>query len=618
MNAPTTILSEHPLAGHTLSGADIVVQVLVDEGVDVVFGYSGGAILPTYDAIFRYNQSHSNADGSDPMPLIVPANEQGAGFMASGYARASGKVGVCVVTSGPGATNTVTPVRDCMADSIPVVVICGQVATAAIGSDGFQEAPVAGIMGACAKHVFLVTDPAKLEATLRTAFEIARSGRPGPVVVDIPKDVQNWMGLFNGNTGSDGQLPIPGYRARLRTVADSRIGPASAEKFFAMLRQAKRPLFYVGGGVVRGNAGRALREFADAFGIPCVTTLMGIGAVDTTRPLSMHMLGMHGTAFANYATDDCDFLIAVGARFDDRVAGVPGKFARSARHIAHLDIDAAEINKVKRVHWHHVGDLSLALDALRSYAQQQNFVPDYKAWHQHCAELKQKYAMNYDHDSALIQPYAVIEAINEHTQGEAVISTGVGQHQMWAAQYFDFKQPRLWLTSGSMGTMGFGLPAAIGAQFAQRNKLVFDIDGDGSIRMNLGELETVTTYRLPIKVVVFNNYGDGMVRQWQKLFFKGRFSASDKSLHKKNFVKAAQADGYEWAKRLERKQDLTAMIAEFIEFDGPAFLEVVIDPDAGVYPMVGPGMGYAQMITGDWIASRDDAGDTEVDPSAMF
>jgi len=618
MNAPATTLSEHPLAGHTLSGADIVVQVLVDEGVDVVFGYSGGAILPTYDAIFRYNQSHSNADGSDPMPLIVPANEQGAGFMASGYARASGKVGVCVVTSGPGATNTVTPVRDCMADSIPVVVICGQVATAAIGSDGFQEAPVAGIMGACAKHVFLVTDPAKLEATLRTAFEIARSGRPGPVVVDIPKDVQNWMGLFNGNTGNDGQLPIPGYRARLRTVADSRIGPASAEKFLAMLRQAKRPLFYVGGGVVRGNASRALREFANAFGIPCVTTLMGIGAVDTTRPLSMHMLGMHGTAFANYATDDCDFLIAVGARFDDRVAGVPGKFARSARHIAHLDIDAAEINKVKRVHWHHVGDLSLALDALRSYAQQQNFVPDYKAWHQHCAELKQKYAMNYDHDSALIQPYAVIETINEHTQGEAVISTGVGQHQMWAAQYFDFKQPRLWLTSGSMGTMGFGLPAAIGAQFAQRNKLVFDIDGDGSIRMNLGELETVTTYRLPIKVVVFNNYGDGMVRQWQKLFFKGRFSASDKSLHKKNFVKAAQADGYEWAKRLERKQDLTAMIAEFIEFDGPAFLEVVIDPDAGVYPMVGPGMGYAQMITGDWIAARDDAGDTEIDPSAMF
>ena len=618
MNAPATTLSEHPLAGHTLSGADIVVQVLVDEGVDVVFGYSGGAILPTYDAIFRYNQSHSNADGSDPMPLIVPANEQGAGFMASGYARASGKVGVCVVTSGPGATNTVTPVRDCMADSIPVVVICGQVATAAIGSDGFQEAPVAGIMGACAKHVFLVTDPAKLEATLRTAFEIARSGRPGPVVVDIPKDVQNWMGLFNGNTGNDGQLPIPGYRARLRTVADSRIGPASAEKFLAMLRQAKRPLFYAGGGVVRGNASRALREFANAFGIPCVTTLMGIGAVDTTRPLSMHMLGMHGTAFANYATDDCDFLIAVGARFDDRVAGVPGKFARSARHIAHLDIDAAEINKVKRVHWHHVGDLSLALDALRSYAQQQNFVPDYKAWHQHCAELKQKYAMNYDHDSALIQPYAVIETINEHTQGEAVISTGVGQHQMWAAQYFDFKQPRLWLTSGSMGTMGFGLPAAIGAQFAQRNKLVFDIDGDGSIRMNLGELETVTTYRLPIKVVVFNNYGDGMVRQWQKLFFKGRFSASDKSLHKKNFVKAAQADGYEWAKRLERKQDLTAMIAEFIEFDGPAFLEVVIDPDAGVYPMVGPGMGYAQMITGDWIAARDDAGDTEIDPSAMF
>ncbi|MDB5987102.1 MAG: Acetolactate synthase large subunit [Nevskia sp.] len=318
------------------------------------------------------------------------------------------------------------------------------------------------------------------------------------------------------------------------------------------------------------------------------------------------------------ATDDCDFLIAVGSRFDDRVAGVPGKFARGAKYIAHLDVDLAEINKVKRVHWHHVGDMRRALEQLRTFGQAQKFAPDYSEWHAHIAELKQVHAMNFDRKATAIQPYAVIEEINKLTQGEAIIATGVGQHQMWAAQYFDFKQPRLWLTSGSMGTMGFGLPAAIGAQFAHPGKTVIDIDGDASIRMNIGEMETVTTYNLPIKVVVLNNFGDGMVRQWQKLFHKSRFSASDKSLHKKDFVKAAQADGYEWAKRLDRNEDLQKLVAEFIAFKGPAFLEVVIDVDAGVYPMVGPGMSYAQMITGDWIASREEPKAIDVDTNEMF
>ena len=606
--------ASHPLAGTVMTGAEIIVQVLADEGVDVVFGYSGGAILPTYDAIFRFNAEKKAADGRDPMPLIVPANEQGAGFMASGYARASGKVGVALVTSGPGATNMVTPVRDCMADSIPIVTICGQVPTAAIGSDAFQEAPVSNIMGACAKHVFLVTDPTRLEATIRTAFEIARTGRPGPVVIDVPKDVQNWSGPFQGS----GLLPVPGYRARLRAVEDNLLDDAACATFLENLRKAKRPLIYAGGGVILSDSSRALREFAHAFGLPVAATLMGLGSYDTTEPLSLHMLGMHGTAYANYATDDCDFLIAVGSRFDDRVAGVPSKFARSAKFIAHLDVDSAEINKVKRVHWHHLGNLTAALDKLRGYLTAQDFKPDYSAWHQHIADLKKTYAMNYDRQSRLIQPYAVIEALNQHTKGEAVISTGVGQHQMWAAQYFDFRDARLWLTSGSMGTMGFGLPAAIGAQFARRDKIVIDIDGDASIRMNLGELETVTTYGLPVKVVVLNNYGDGMVRQWQKLFFKGRFSASDKSLHKKDFIKAAQADGFPWAKRLERNEDLQAMVAEFLAFDGPAFLEVIIDPDAGVYPMVGPGVSYAEMITGDWIPSRDPQKDIQIDKSEMF
>ena len=603
--------SDHPLAGTEMSGSDMIVQVLAQEQTDVIFGYSGGAILPTYDAVFRYNKEHNDA-----MPLIVPANEQGAGFMASGYARACGKVGVVMVTSGPGATNTVTPVRDCMADSIPIVVISGQVPTAAIGSDGFQEAPIANLMGAIAKHIFLVTDPTKLEATLRTAFEIARTGRPGPVVVDIPKDVQNWVGTFEGH----GRLPIRGYRERIHSVLANPLPIEKCQQFYDALSQAKKPLLYVGGGAINAEVSKELTEFADAFGIPVVSTLMGIGAYDTTRSRALHMLGMHGTAFANYATDDCDFLIAVGARFDDRVAAVPTQFAPTAKFIAHFDIDPSEIDKVKSVDWHHVGLLPQSLARLLNYGQKDyKFEADYSEWHAHVADLKSTYAMNYDRESEHIQPYAVIEEINKITKGEAIVSTGVGQHQMWAAQYFDFKHPRLWMTSGSMGTMGFGLPAAIGAQFAKPDAMVIDIDGDASIRMNLGDLETVTTYDLPVKTVVLNNFGDGMVKQWQKLFFKGRLSASDKSLHKKNFVKAAEADGFEYAVRLDKKEDLERVVREFIAYPGPAFLEVIIDPDAGVYPMVGPGSCYAEMITGPFIPTRDGHDPvTEVDASEMF
>jgi acetolactate synthase-1/2/3 large subunit len=603
----------HPLAGQRMTGAQMIVQVLADEGVSAIFGYSGGAILPTYDAVFLYNTEQTEA-GKPQMPLIVPANEQGAGFMAAGYARSTGRVGVCIVTSGPGATNTVTPVRDSMADSVPMVVICGQVPRSAIGTDAFQEAPVPSIMGAVAKHIFLVTDPVKLEATVRTAFEIARTGRPGPVVIDVPKDVQNWEGEFQGR----GILPIPGYRRRTSELASKTLDEEAAGRFFEMLGESRRPLIYAGGGVINAGAAAALAEFALAFEIPVVTTLMGIGAFDTQHPRAMRMLGMHGTAFANYAVDDCDFLIAVGSRFDDRVAGVPDKFARNAKRIAHLDIDRAEVNKVKRVQWSHVGLLPEALAVLTSYGKHAKFCNDYSLWHGELAELKRAHAMNYDRASPLIQPYYVLEEINKLARGEAIISTGVGQHQMWTAQYCDFRAPRLWLTSGSMGTMGFGLPAAIGAQIAHPDKLVIDIDGDSSIRMNIGELETVTTYNLPVKVVVLNNFGDGMVRQWQKLFFKGRFSASDRSLHKKDFVKTAQADGFRYAVRLDKKEDVPRVIAELIAFPGPAFLEVVIDPDAGVYPMVGPGQTYDQMITGEFIPSRSPVDIETPGPSEMF
>ena len=604
----------HPLTGKKMMGADMIVQILADEGVDTIFGYSGGAILPTYDAVFRFNEENKNNKGQQPMPLIVPANEQGAGFMASGYARASGKVGVVMVTSGPGATNTVTPIRDCMADSIPIVVLCGQVPTTAIGTDAFQEAPVSAIMGAVSKHIFLVTDPEKLESTVRAAFELAKTGRPGPVVVDIPKDIQNWEGEFQGS----GSLPLTGYRNRLDAVMTNSLSEESAQNFYNLLNSSEKPLIYVGGGIINANASESLRQLSTEYGIPIVTTLMALGASDTTKSLSLHMLGMHGLASANYAVEDCDFLIAIGARFDDRVAGDPEGFAPNAKKIAHFDIDISEINKVKNVDWYHVGDLKKDLDDLLSYGKGIRFSGDFKGWHHHISELKDKYKLNYDKKSKLIQPYQVIEEINKLSGGEAIISTGVGQHQMWAAQYFDYKEPRLWLTSGSMGTMGFGLPAAIGAQFAKPNRLVIDIDGDASIRMNIGELETATTYNLPIKVLVLNNFGDGMVRQWQKLYYKGRMSASDKSLHRKDFVRTAQADGFKFSERLDDKDKLIPLIKKFIEFDGPAFLEVIIDPDAGVYPMVGPGQTYDKMITGEWIESRNSIVDKELDKSSMF
>ena len=616
MNSETTAANStlHPLAGTTMSGADIVVQVFADEGVDTIFGYSGGAILPTYDAVFRYNDMNKLPNGGAAMPLIVPANEQGAGFMAAGYARASGKVGVVVVTSGPGATNTVTPVRDCMADSIPIVVICGQVPRNAIGTDAFQEAPVSAIMGAVAKHVFLVTNPAQVEATIRSAFMLARSGRPGPVVVDIPKDVQNSDIEFKGK----GQLALTGYRRRLKAINDNTLSDESCERFFKMLAESERPLIYAGGGVISADAVKPMRRLANAFGIPVTTTLMALGASDTTHPLALHMLGMHGVASANYAVEDCDFLIAVGARFDDRVAGVPHRFAPNAKNIAHFDVDIAEISKVKRVNWHHIGVLGRDLTTLLEYGKAVGFDKVFSDWHAEIADLKKTYCLNYDRDSSLIQPYAIIEEINRLTKGEAIISTGVGQHQMWAAQYFDFREPRLWLTSGSMGTMGFGLPAAIGAQFAQPDRVVIDIDGDASIRMNIGELETATTYKLPLKVIVLNNYGDGMVRQWQKLYYNSRMSGSDKSLHRKDFVKAAEADGFAFARKLERKEDIATIVAEFLAFDGAAFLDVIIDPDAGVYPMVGPGLAYDQMITGDFIKSRSKPAGEKPGASEMF
>lgn len=596
-----------------MSGADIILRVLSEQGVDVVFGYSGGAILPTYDALFRFNAQRA-ANPAHQIQLVVPANEQAAGFMAAGYARASGKVGVFMVTSGPGATNALTPIADCNGDSVPVVLICGQVPRSAIGSDAFQEAPVFNIMSSCAKQVFLVTDPDRLESTLRTAFEVARTGRPGPVVVDVPKDVQNWVGYYRGA----GTLQFRGYSERLRKLAHGdRIDGARRERFFDLLRQSRRPLLYAGGGVTAAGATAELLRFSETHGIPVVTTLMGLGAMPADHPLYLGMLGMHGSASANYAVEDCDMLIAVGARFDDRVAGGRAEaFAPRARHVAHIDIDAAEINKVKRAHWSHVGDARRALQSLLEYGPA---VPSSPEWLTEIAVLRDTYRLNYNRSGAAIQPQFVIEQLSEITGGNAIVTTGVGQHQMWAAQYFRVSGPRSFLTSGSMGTMGFGLPAAIGAQFARPDALVVDIDGDGSIRMNLGELETATTYGVPIKVLLLNNRGDGMIRQWQRMFFDGRLCVSDKALHRKDFLMAAIADGFAFARRVDCVEDLERTLREFVVFKGPAFLEVMVDQDADVFPMVGPGQSYASMTTGPYIPSRSEppAGGAPVQPD-MF
>jgi acetolactate synthase-1/2/3 large subunit len=586
---------KHPLAGTVMSGADMVVQVLVDEGVDTIFGYSGGAILPTYDAVFRHNEAQPDRK----VELIVPANEQGAGFMAAGFARSTGRVGVALVTSGPGATNCVTPVRDCQADSVPMVLICGQVARAAMGTDAFQEAPIFNIMSSCAKHVFLLTDETKIEETVRTAFDIARSGRPGPVVIDLPKDVQLHEAPYKGA----GLLHFSGYDEREACLEQAELEPKRARAFYELLAKSERPLLYVGGGVINSNGSAELRQFVHRFGIPVVTTLMGIGSMDTRDELSLRMLGMHGTAYANYAVEDCDFLIAVGSRFDDRVAGKVSEFAPRAR-IAHVDVDASEIGKVKSVDWAFVADAKSGLAQLLEAGK--GFKKDFSRWCRHVAELRETHKLDYDHETKLVRCEYVLETLNEITKGEAIVSTGVGQHQMWAAQYLDFAQPRTWLTSGSMGTMGFGLPAAIGAQLANPGKLVIDVDGDGSIRMNLGELETLTNYGIPVKVLLLNNLGDGMVRQWQDLFYANRYSGSDKALHKKDFVKAAEADGFGFAERVTCNEEVRAALERFVAFDGPAFLEVMVDQHAHVYPMIGPGMGYKDMITGQHIVSRED------------
>jgi acetolactate synthase-1/2/3 large subunit len=506
-----------------------------------------------------------------------------------------------------------------------MIVITGQVPVHLIGNDAFQESDTVGITRPITKHNFLIKETEDIAQVFAEAFHIATTGRPGPVLIDVPKDVQIGEAEFSYPERPD----IRGYKPR----TDGH--PKQIRKAAEMLTSARKPVIYVGGGAIISEASEEVRTLARKLNAPVTTTLMGLGAYPENDPLSLKMLGMHGTWYANTAVMMCDLLVCIGARFDDRVTGKLEEFSPHSKKI-HIDIDPSSLNKNVRVDLPIVGDVKKVLQQLIPLVER----ADTEEWLQQIEEWKRDHPLTYantiglheeglegvnretveketDH-LPLCAQYA-IERIGQLTKGEAYVVTDVGQHQMWAAQWYGFSNPRSMITSGGLGTMGFGLPAAIGAQFAHPDRLVIDLDGDGSIRMNIGELETVTTYRLPLKVVVLNNFGDGMVKQWQKLFFKGRLSASDKSLHKKDFVKTAEADGFTWARQLSRKAEVEPTIEAFVRHDGPAFLEVIIDPDAGVYPMVGPGQAYEDMITGDFIPSRDEADPaSEPDTSGMF
>ena len=586
--------ARHPLAGARMTGADMVIQVCADEGVDTIFGYSGGAILPTYDAIFRFN---ANRPKAEEIRLVVPATEQGAGFMAAGYARSSGKVGVFVVTSGPGATNSVTPIRDCHADSIPVVLVTGQVPRAAMGTDAFQEAPVFNIMSACAKHVFLVTDESKVEQTMRSAFDLARSGRPGPVVVDIPKDIQ----FAKGEYFRPREFPHRGYRPKVKGDLDK------VKQAIDLMASAKRPLFYTGGGVI--NSGRAasdlLRELVKLTGIPITSTLMGLGAFPAADPQWLGMLGMHGTWEANWSMHDCDLMIAVGARFDDRITGRLDAFSPDSKKI-HIDIDPSSINKNVKVDLGIVGDCAHVLEDMVRLWRASAVVPDKKAlesWWAQISKWRAKDSLAFRNSNEIIKPQYAIQRLYELTKDRDVyVTTEVGQHQMWAAQFYQFQEPNRWMTSGGLGTMGYGLPAAVGVQLAHPDSLVVDIAGEASVQMTMQEMSTAMQYDLPIKIFILNNEYMGMVRQWQEILHGKRYSHSY-SEALPDFVKMAEAFGCVGL-RADKPSELDDKIKEMIEVKKPVLFDVRVDPAENCYPMIPSGGAHNEMLL-----SPDDGGE---------
>lgn len=557
-----------------LSGARMVVEAIKAEGIGIIFGYPGGQALPLYDAIYDSGLRH-----------ILTRHEQGAVHAADGFARRSGQVGVCVSTSGPGATNLVTGIATANMDSIPLVCITCQVTRPAIGKDSFQEADMIGITTPITKHNFLVQDVQQLPLILKKAFYIARTGRPGPVVVDIPKDVLVEEGEWNYPTSLADlkwsyQPQSEGDTTDLQAICDA-------------LGRSHSPVLFVGGGLVSSDASEQLRQFVEKTGIPVCASLMGLSAYPTDEPLHLGMLGMHGTYAANMAVQHTDLLLGLGVRFDDRVTGTLQTFAPGAR-VVHLDIDPAEFNKNVRVDWRLQGDLKWSLGLLNAQAS----VGNISDWQASCRRWKEEKPLTYENSAEIIKPEAVIEELNRLTMGEAVICTDVGQHQMWTAQYMSFKQPRSFLTSGGLGTMGYGLPAALGAALAeeqsQKPHEVWLISSDGSIMMNCQEMATLAEEQLPVKVLVLNNRGLGMVRQWQRMFYNERMSAS-KHEFKLSFARLGEAMGC-LGLTVERPQDLTVALEQARAAAGPVVLEVLVDEAENVMPMVAPGKSLSDMV----------------------
>jgi acetolactate synthase-1/2/3 large subunit len=560
-----------------LSGADILVQALCDLGVDHVFGYPGGAVLPIYDALFRQSR----------IKHILVRHEQAATHAAEGYARSTGKPGVVLVTSGPGATNAVTGITDALLDSIPMVVITGQVATHLIGTDAFQEADTIGITRHCTKHNYLVKDPAQLGAVVHEAFHIATSGRPGPVVIDIPKDVQVATAPYR----TPGVIQHKTYRPQVKP--EQTLVEAAVE----MLAAAERPILYTGGGIINSGpcASMLLQELARVTGAPVTSTLMGLGALPASSPQWLGMLGMHGTYEANMAMHDADLMVCLGARFDDRVTGRLDAFSPRSKKI-HVDIDRSSINKVVRVDLGIVGDVGRTLeDMVRIWKGRGHQKNDLTGWWRQIGEWRAKDCLGFPEDGPEIMPQRAVRALYEATKArKPIVTTEVGQHQMWAAQHFGFERPNRWLTSGGLGTMGYGLPAAIGAQIGNPQALVIDIAGEASIQMNIQELATATQYRLPVKVFILNNEYMGMVRQWQDLTYEGRHSESYSDALP-DFVKLAEAYGWTGL-RIDKPDELDGGIATMLDTPGPVLVDCRVAKLANCLPMIPSGAAHTDMI----------------------
>ena len=556
-----------------LKGTQILLKALEEENVDIIFGYPGGAVLDIYDQLYKSDMKH-----------ILVRHEQGAVHAADGYARANGKVGVCLVTSGPGATNTVTGIATANMDSIPLVVFTGQVPTGLIGNDAFQECDITGITRPCTKHNFLVRSIDDLAPTIKEAFNIARSGRPGPVLVDLPKNVM----------AAEADYDPASIRIRNYEVA-YKPAPKKMANVFEMLNSAKRPLIMTGGGVILGKASSLLTQLARKYQIPVTGTLMGLGSFPGTDPLWLGMLGMHGTYYANMAISHCDLLLAVGVRFDDRVTGTIETFAANAK-IVHIDIDPSSINKNVVVDLPIIGDTKATLTDLIKFLAEHNYAQNpgqRQEWLGQIAEWKEKVPLTYCQNSKEIKPQNVIETLYRLTKGEAIITTEVGQNQMWTAQFFHFDNPNTFISSGGLGTMGFGLPAAIGVKCAFPDKQVVDIAGDGSIQMNIQELATAAQYKINVKIVLLNNGYLGMVRQWQELFYEKRYSHTDMT-YAPDFVKLAEAFGVVGL-RATKPEEVEAVLRQGLSLDRPVLMDFRVSREECVYPMVHPGDSISNM-----------------------